>query len=401
MDNQPIGEQMVEESPVQETGQRQICTGTGDPREEENLLSAVSAEIKHLDAVLLGIDTDGIPRVAYLALTGAIILNILCLVSSTGIYMVLWILASLYFYLSYPLLPLILFLVPFLLQRQGIPVKQVNLNPLISWVKSLHLIRNHKIVLQLVIRFFLLSIMPMTSGMVLIYGLSLIFAVVLGVTGVIPDITSLLIVVQCLGILIFYLDLSFLKRQFTFFTQSLVVITHQNWMKYLLIGIIGILVVIIASCATVILLIAILLPGFTLGVYGDVTGFIQNRTNLWILLLLISQFIWMQYLQSIMSRRITRKFAADLSIRLKQGQALLTRERQLTTGDEDTGCPVRADNLQIVYKEVLSLLMESRIHTITRTHMAGLFPTYAIGVDVPEIFRIQTLEDLSGMFQRK
>lgn len=368
---------------------------------DEDLISAVIEENNRLNDILIGIDTDQIPPLGYLAMAGAIILNLLCLVTSTGTYMVLWILASLYFYLSYPLLPLVLFLIPRLLQRRAVPVNREIQNQFISRIKTLHLIKNHKIVLQLVIRFFILSIMPLTFGMVFIYGLSLIFAVILGTTGVIPSLTSLLIEVQCLGILIFYLDLSLLKRQFSFFTRTLVVINRQNWVRYLLMAIVGVLVVTIASFATVILLITIFLPGFTLGVYVDAAGFIQNRTNLWILLLLISQFIWMQYLQSILSRRIARSFGEDLSIRLKQAQLLLIRKSNNGAPDDGDNYPEPSMSLQMVRKEVLSLLIESRIHTITRSHMAGLFPTYSIGVDINEVFRIESLENLSEVFKRK
>lgn len=403
MDYQPICEQMEEVSPIQGSWNRQIGISRDErERDGKDIISGIHAEIMRLETVLLGIDSDRIPPAGYIALTIAIILNILCLMSSPGTYMVLWILASLYFYLTYPLLPLILILTPYILRRQGEPVKIVRPGPVIPWIQSLHLIRNHKILLQLIIRFFILSIMPLTSGMVLIYSLSLVFALILGVARMIPGQTSLLIVVQCLGILIFYLDLSYLKRQFSFFTQSLVVITNQNWVRYLLMGIVGVLVVIIASCAAIVLLIAILLPGFTLGIYVDVTGFIQNRANLWIVLILISQFIGMQYLQSILSRRIARNLGMDLSCQLKRVQVLLTASGELSvSGNEGRGDPGVSGELQMVRKEAISLLAESRIHAITRTHMAGLFPTYAVGVDVNEIFRIQRLEELSGMFRRE
>ncbi|PKL59575.1 MAG: hypothetical protein CVV33_07120 [Methanomicrobiales archaeon HGW-Methanomicrobiales-4] len=402
MDNHPISEQMEEKSQFQVSGEEQPDLSPIEKREtDEDLISAVAEEIKNLRVVLEGIDIDLIPPVGYVAMAGAVILNLLCLVSNAGTYMVLWILASLYFYLSYPLLPLILFLIPHLLQRPVVPVNQDAREQFVSRIKTLHLIKNHKIVLQLVIRFFILSIMPLTFGMVFIYGLSLFFAVILGGTGVIPSLTSLLIVVQCFGILIFYLDLSLLKRQFSFFTRTLVVINRQNWVRYLLMAIVGVLVVTITSFATIILLITIFLPGFTLGVYVDAAGFIQNRTNLWILLLLVSQFIWMQYLQSILSRRIASSFGKDLSSRLNQAQVLLIRKGDTRAANNEDSHPDDIVSTQMVRKEILSLLIESRIHTITRSHMAGLFPTYSIGVDIKEVFRIKALENLSGIFNRK
>jgi hypothetical protein len=207
--------------------------------------------------------------------------------------------------------------------------------------------------------------------------------------------------VQCLGILIFYLDLAFLKKQFTFVARSFKRISSQNLKRYLVLAFLGIIVVIIGSCATIILLIAILLPGFTLGVYVDVTSLVENRANLWILVLLVSQFIWMQCLQSIMSRKLTRRFGIELLDRLKYARSLLTAEDRVGPEKEENGMAPIADNIEEMEKKIKSLVIESRIHVVTRSHLAGLFPTYSIGINIKEILILQELKNLSAMFRQK
>jgi len=360
--------------------------------EGAELISAIAIEKKRLQSLLGHINSDRIHEAGYGALAASVILNFVCLADSPGDYMVLWILSSLYFYLTYPLLPLVFILLPNLFRKKETKTRR---DPLLPWLRNLHLIRNRRIVLQLAIRFFILGIMPLTSGMVLIYSLSLVYGVFLGASGGLPLLTSLLIVVQCLGILIFYLDLSFLKRQFSFLIKSLALATPDHWVRYLLVGIFGIVVVVIASVSAVILLIAILLPGFTLGVYVDAAGLVQNRSNVRILLLLICQFIIMQYFQSLLSRRIASNICTEQLSRLEQAEDVLNKAIPETGKSECL--PVSQDALSAI----LPLVIESRIHGIVRMQMIGLFPTYTISVNINEILRIQSLEDLSGMFREQ
>ncbi|MDD1728521.1 MAG: hypothetical protein LUQ50_05575 [Methanospirillum sp.] len=380
----PIPNQMDEDTLFDEGAyESDICPGVSDEFDAD-LATAADGEIDRLHSLITGIDTDMIPPAGYGALASAFILNIVCLMVSTGTYLGLWIQASLYFYLIYPMFPLVLILLPSLFRRKAATISGDSRDPLHIWIKNLHLIRNRTIVLQLVIRFFILSIMPLTSGMVLIYSISLLFAIILGVTGSISPLTSLLIVIQCLGILILYLDLTYLKRQFSFFVRSMSVLSSEHWIRYLLMGIGGVIVVAIASCATIILLIAILLPGITLGIYVDATNFIENRTSLWIIILWCSQFIVMQYMQSILSRRISRNICSELVSRLEVARDNLSDRSSMSAS-----------------RVLRSLVLESRIHAITRSHMAGFFPTYIIGVDVGEILKVRGLQELSDMFHRK
>lgn len=379
--------------PENDTGQP-LWKNDGDSA----LCEALRAEYFRFDEILKGIDRERIGMTGFCALAGAVILNTACVIFNPQAYMILWILASLYFYLTYPLLPLLLFAAQMTFGSKEKSAGECSREPILPMIKNLHLFKNRDIVIRLAIRFFIISIMPLTSGMALIYTISLIFAVILGIQTIIPPMTSLLIIIQCLGILILYLDLAYLKRQFTFVVRKLNVSSEKNVIRYLIITILGIVVVGVASVAAIILLIAILLPGFTLGVFDDVTALTAYRTDAWIGILLISQFIWMQCLQSILSRRITRRFGMDLADRIRRAKNLLSCSPLFRIEKTLPGIAKEAisDSLR---RDILSLLFESRIHTISRTRLAGLFPTYAIGINIKELLRIQELRHLSAMFK--
>jgi len=380
-------------SEMAEENRKQPLDNDGD----NPLCEALRVEYSRFENILKEIAVERISNPGYYALAGAMILNIACVIFNPQAYMIIWILASLYFYLTYPLLPLILFAGQMARESGKKSAGENVREPMLPMLKNLHLFKNRNIVIRLAIRFFIMGIMPLTSGMALIYSISLIFAVILGIHGIIPPNTSLLIIIQCLGILILYLDLTYLKKQCTFVVRKLNLSSEKNIIRYLIITILGIIIVGVASVAAIILLIAILLPGFTLGVYDDVTALTAYRTDAWIGILLISQFIWMQCLQSVLSRRITRIFGMDLAGRIRRAEILLAcpyllrDQRQIPPGKK-----TRTDD---VYREVLSLLYESRIHAISRTRLAGLFPTYSIGINIKELLRIEGLHHLSAMFK--
>ncbi|MFH0966123.1 MAG: hypothetical protein V1862_00345 [Methanobacteriota archaeon] len=356
----------------------------------EEILSAIPAQISRLATIQSGIMNDLIPARSYVLLGLVGILNIWCIVATTGTYMVLWILASLYFYLTYPLLPLLLFPYHHIIKKGGSAIPH-DRRQILDWVKHLHIFSEKKTGVRLGIRFFVMSIVPLTAGVVLIYSLSLIFSLLLGSFHTIPYVTMYLITIQCLGILIFYLVVFFLRHHFYVLARSLFGMNRDNWTGYLILGMVSVIFVIIGSLSVVIFLIAILLPGITLGIYVDVANFIEYRTNAWILLLLFSQFIAMQFLQSVLSRKVASDICDDLCIRLKKAEKLLVSidTNQPHPGDHHIKCQAR------------SVLVESRIHAITRYMMAGLFPTYSIGVNINELLQIRSISELKGMFEKE
>lgn len=354
----------------------------------------VESEKQRLDDIIAGIMADHAPGYAYLILGIMIVLNIAIMISTPQTYLVLWILASLYLYLFYPALPLILSLLQYLRAPPEEKTETRQMKTLLIWVKNLQVIQNRDTGVRLAIRFFILGIVPLTGGIIIIYTSSLLAAIYLGTTSGLPWQTALLILVQCLGILIFYLNIFIFRQQFYLLTRSSIKIAHKNWIRYLVIAIISCILIVVASGAVIILLIAIVLPGITLGIYVDAANFVENRTNILILLLLISQCVIMQWMQSIFSRTIALDIAGDLRSRLEDISRILYSpehaHERLTIQDSPDIC-----------RRAVSLLLESRIHAITRTQLAWMFPTYAVFISFEGLYTIQTLNDLEGMFSHR
>ena len=189
---------------------------TGD---REELITALSHEINRVETFFTRIKTDKIPIAGYLILIVTLGLNLYYLVDFSWNYMIVWILGSLYFYLLYPLLIPALMVISFITGKREKKTPDSPKMTITSVNQIIQPRKNYKFIIRLGIRTFLFSIMPLTWGMVLLYSISLVFAIVLNRTGDIPGMTFLLISVQCLGIIIFYLNLWILKHHY--FLKSL------------------------------------------------------------------------------------------------------------------------------------------------------------------------------------
>lgn len=381
-------------------GETRISPEPGEAPEDTYSLGAmaiserVESEKERLDDIIAGIVTDHVPGYAYLVLGIMVLLNISILISTPQTYLVLWILASLYLYLFYPALPLILSVLQYVRTPSEEKTDTRQIKTLLIWVKNLQVIQNRDTGVRLAIRFFILGIVPLTGGIVIIYTASLLAAIYLGTTSGLSWQTSLLILVQCLGILVFYLNIFIFRQQFYLLTRSSIKISHKNWIRYLVIAILSCVLIVVASGAVIILLIAIVLPGITLGIYVDAANFVENRTNILILLLLISQCVIMQWMQSILSRTIALDIARDIRSRLDDISRILCSPEYA-----HERLPIQESH--DICSKAVSLLLESRIHAITRTHLARMFPTYAVFISFEGLYTIQTLDDLEGMFSHR
>ena len=289
----------------------------------EIVQSLIEEKILHLSEIRSGISREKLGWAPIIALIIALLLNILGMISQTTIYMVVWISASLYFYLFYPMLPMILFPFSYLRKSNKGPDKGEEKESPVQWVMKIKIIRNIPVGFRLFMRFFILSLLPLTLGMVFIYLISILFSLVLGVSGVIPAETSGLIFIQCAGIILFYIEIFFFRRQLVNFIGYIRRQRSAEKKRIILLGVLGFVLLIIGTVVLILLLIAILLPGFTLVSFINVNEFVKERANIWILLILISQIIIMQYLQSVLSMRVVLSMCDDLMERLANTRTFL------------------------------------------------------------------------------
>lgn len=391
---QPV--HVMNNSQIQSLGREKPGFSPVNPIEKEELLTELSGEINRFETFFTRIKNERTPIAGYLAVIITLFLNLFYLDSYPRNYMVIWILGSLYFYLFYPFLIPVLMVINFLTGSREKKTPVISKADIIFQIKSLELKKNYFFVIRLAIRFFLLGLMPLTWGMVAIYSVSFIFAIVLRLIGQIPQMTFLLIFVQCLGIIIFYLNLWLLKRHYALISRLFLgAISRLNRVRLLLVLILGVLTVFIATCATIILIIAMLLPGYTTSMYIAGSELINNRANIWILYLLISMFVWMQFLQSILSRKIPIRFGTELLDRLKNVRNFLNQDSSVPTVNDPN---FATGTSSMAWKDIRSLLAEARIHTASCTKIAGLFPVYIIGLDIGEIIRSWKEMDHTCMF---
>lgn len=368
---------------------------SSDVPKPDIISSRIDEEMRSLNKTKIQIASEKIGCKPLLALAFAVVLNIWAFWTLDITYLVIWISASLYFYLFYPMLPIFLFPLRYFTKKPSEPKVSINKNDLINWARDLKIFKNKRIGFRLFMRFFILSLLPLTIGMICIYLMSVFFSLYLGNTGVIPADTSALILVQCIGIILFYIEIFFFRHHLFNFAEYVRRQKSLEWKKLIILSILGFIFLIVGTIVVFLLLIAILLPGFTLSSFMNVAEFVRVRTDVWIFIILISQFIIMQFLQSVLSLRISLQMCNDLIFRLNDSKKYLNPGKYLDPtkcGSED----LKNDFQQI--KVPLRALKETELYAFNRRQMFGLFPTYSIGVNISNLFNIKTLNELKEVF---
>ena len=368
---------------------------SSDIKNNEIIISRINEKIDILSKTRTGILNEKPGWVPIFAVMLALLLNVCGFATQTTYYLVVWISASLYFYLFYPMLPMFLFPFRYVSKKPEESKEEKIIGSPIKWVKKIKIFQNKRIGVRLFMRFFILSLLPLTIGMIGIYLVSIIFSLILGNMGFIPVETSNLILIQCAGIILFYIEIFFFRHQLFNFSEYIRKKSSAKKKEIILLGISGFIFLIVGTVVVFLLLIAILLPGFTLTHFINVSEFFKVRSNIWILLILISQVIIMQYLQSFLSMKITRNMCDDLIERLIKAKTFIE------SGSHEMVKEKRYDHLQSKshqIRESLRVLKETELYAFNRRQMFGLFPTYSVGINIPALFRITTLRDLQDVF---
>lgn len=357
-----------------------------------DLIGKVSAEIDRLSAIRDGILADRTPWYAYVALVIPLLLNLWALVTYQDNYLILWISASLYFYIIYPLLPMVVLLLPLITGKkdQKDPDSGKNEEKIMTWASNLRVHRNKKVVFRLAWRFFLLSLIPMTAGILTIYSLSIVFSILLLFMAPSVSIDTIqLLVIQCIGIIAFYLEIYLFRNRF--YALSSILRQEKDWRdrkRMLFILLVGLVLFLLALLITVLIVVAIFLPGHTLTTFISVNSFARLRTNIFIVVLLISQFIFMQCIQSVFSSRFVLDMVTNLNTRLTRMKDTLSGVSGAVPTEEDK-------------KATLDLVQESSLYDFNKKQMLGLFHTYYIAISFRALRKIRNLEELKGIFQMK
>lgn len=342
----------------------------------------LSEEINRLENLRQIITHETICRESFAVLIGVILVNILLIWHYRSTYLFLWVAASLYFYLFYPMLPLALFPVRMVHQKlSGQPLIKKKDTSFLQWAKELRIFSNKRVGYQLFLRFFLLSMIPITYGVFCIYGLSVIFTIIIAYTSNFSTDTLILLLIQCLGIIIFYAEIFIFRGRMLHRTHLRLKNRMSSHRRIIVFTILGSVLITITTILVILMIVAMVMPAFTLTKYVNMIAFSYSGRDFSVLILLFSQFVIMQYLQSYLSRKVALTMISEFIDKL-------TKFKGIDSGERREEEEIKAG----------SLLLESRLYAYNRRQMLGLYPSYSIGVNIPVLLSIKDLKSLQEIF---
>lgn len=297
-------------------------------------------------------------------------------------YMVYWIAASFFLYV---LSPLILF-IPTEKKEVIFPPKR-NLEKYLEFIKSREISSNTKTLGHIIWNVFFINSQPLSIAFCLIYLVDFIFAFITGFfIHTLPLGTAILVIIQSLAIIIYYAgvweyrpySLHFVDTIFKFH-ERIKIRLKDAWKVILLIGS-------ISSALSLLIVTAMILPGFTLGQVIKAPNIINEVTVLPIVLIFLSQLVIVRYLQGIYSKEMVLSLSEKKVNILKYG--ILPNLMQSRSDDSTVSSP--KEYLE-KFRHLKKLYLQSRMYTQKFHHLFGYLPVYLIVPDFSLILDKETL----------
>lgn len=341
------------------------------------LRGEVDAELTRVRGAARLVERDRIGRFGLFALLVAIGTNAWGFVRYGDRYMLMWVVASLYFYMFYWILPLVHGVALALLHREASGDKRPSPGPkrLIRSVKEARLLRFKSRLIAVGWNVWFLGGVSMTAGYLAIFSIDLLYALIAGfVYRGLTVLTVVLIVAQSVGIILYYLAVYLLRPYSADFSAWLSALMrgrrerreqgHSGLAPTALLAALSFML-------AVLLVIAILFPGHTLDRILPVNQLRAVGYHLYLLVLLASQLAIMLVFHSWLSRSIARPVLAS-------NERALAREARALRLLQRRGSPRR--RLRRIDRAV-SLLTETRLYRVTPIRLAGLYTLFLLGSD--------------------
>ncbi len=336
----------------------------------------VETELARVRGTARLVEQDRIGPAGYLALLLAIGLNVYGFVRYGDVYMLMWVVASLYLYMFYWILPLIYGVALALLHRKDSARDRPAPAPkmLLRSVKEARLLRFKRRLIAVGWNVWFLGGVSMTAGYLTIFAVDILFAVLAGyVYHGLAQLTVILVVVQSVGIILYYLAVFFLRPYSSDFAAWILMQLRgrrerreQGRSGLAPTALIGALSFVLA----VLLVIAILFPGHTLDLVLPVSQLAVVRFRLYLLVLLASQLVIMLVLHSWLSRLIARPVLAS-------SERALAREARALRFLKRTRSPRRLRRID----RGISLIAETRLYRVQPIRLAGQYTLFLLGSD--------------------
>lgn len=236
-------------------------------------------------------------------------------------------------------------------------------------------------------KLFFVNCQPLAPGFIGIFFASMIFGTLLFTCDIFDKYTYATLIVQCFAIIVFYAGIWFVRPYSDEFMSNLLglrVRAKENYrsgivtfFKYILV------VAVFAAVGGVVMLLALLLPGFTLGrIIED--GSEMEFKLLFFVVVFVSQVILVRYIQGSSSRRIVENFLRVKQLYLEKLRGTVYSAEPSGSGDDEDIDPETVDILISVERSALEMnLFRTDYH-----NFAGYFPVCLISPNIKMLLKL-------------
>jgi hypothetical protein len=372
---------------------RTAGTDSRDPL--SRLRDDVNAELARVRETIRTWETDRIGVAGYLALLIAIGFNVWGYLAYGNRYMLLWIVASLYFFGFYWIIPMVAGTVQGMMKRKEPvedrpPAPKPDAKQLIGEVKEANLLRFRNRLIAVGWNVWFLGAVSMTAGYLFIFSLDIIYAVLLGfVYRGLGILTVALVVSQSIGIILYYLVVFFLRPYSSDFSAWLTALLQGRKERKAqgqstvgptaVLG--GVLFVLLA-----LMLFTMFFPDIPLDRFIPVSELRPVRFHFFLIIAVASQLVMMQVWHRWLSRRITRPILAAS----EQGLVREARALRLLARSRSRRRRRRIDR-------AISLLAEAHLYRVRPVRPIWLYTLFLLGSD---FMAVLSLRDVRRMDPR-
>jgi hypothetical protein len=322
-----------------------------------------------------------------LFIVGGLLANIIA-ASMLPNYMVYWIAASFFLYV---LLPVVM-LIPTKRKEVIFPAKK-DLEKYLRIIQQYGLSRNTKTLGHIIWNVFFINSQALAIAYVMIFTIDVVFATLSGFyINTLPPSTAIQVVLQSVAIIAFFGGIwwykpyshHFMDSVFSFHSRIKIRL-KEAWKVLLVVGA-------ISAALAVLVVTAMLLPGFILGEVVGAPDVVNAVSAFPIFFIFLSQVAMVRYLQGVYSKDMVLGFSEKRVTILKE---ILPRI---------SGCPSRGEKDHIMtpeeclqsYQDLKKLYIQSKMYTYTFHHLFGYLPVYLAVPDFKLILDKETLQLLEG-----
>lgn len=350
----------------------------------DRLIGSVRAELDHDRTELDRSDAPGF--VSRLLVADLILANLLLWLVLSD-YALYWITASFFLYVVYPFL----FLIPSSNAAVGDRGGEHLSGPLTERFSGTGLAEHRWTIAKIFWNSFFINSLPLAPAFMAIYSLNILFALLRG-----EGLIGWLIIFQSAAILIFYprhRDLQTLYRGFSRLgdrppehgLRRDAPPVQPLWKIMLPIGL-------AAGVVAIVLIAAMLLPGFTLGVIWKSEATVTGLGFIPVLFVLASQIVLVRYTQGAASGRLVRRLRQrKIEILTRYVLAPLEAYRAQVTGAE----PGVLDRFAQGFADIRATFLSSRVYRMQVQDLAGLLPIHVVVPDLELVLNRETIQLLA------